>query len=149
MTDAMQVKEALQQRHDEISKWLGDNAPYVVADQKHLDENTPERAYWHYGYKAALADVLALAPSAAALDPVTVVLRKALKEIEQLGENSLGGSNACRMGNIAHAALIEARLVTSTDRVQVFEQCPQCWQPATCKKYGCRAGSSKSQTKEE
>jgi hypothetical protein len=72
MTDAMQVKEALQLRHDEISKWLGDNAPYVVADQKHLDENTPERAYWHYGYKAALSDVLALAPSPAALDPVTV-----------------------------------------------------------------------------
>jgi hypothetical protein len=60
MTDAMKVKEALQHRHDEISKWLADNSPYVVADQKHLDENTPERAYWHYGYKAALADVLAL-----------------------------------------------------------------------------------------
>jgi hypothetical protein len=37
-----------------------DEAPYVTADQRHLDENTPERAYWHYGYQAALSDVLRL-----------------------------------------------------------------------------------------
>lgn len=37
-------------------------------------------------------------------------LVKALKEIEQLGEKSLGASNACRMGNIAHAALIAIRV---------------------------------------
>lgn len=26
--------------------------------QHHLDEGTPERAYWHYGYYVALVDVL-------------------------------------------------------------------------------------------
>jgi hypothetical protein len=48
----------LQERADAIGKWLSDNAPYVTADQKHLDENTPERAYWHYGYRAALLDAI-------------------------------------------------------------------------------------------
>ena len=34
-------------------------------DQRHLDVDTPERAYWHHGYQAALTDVLAMlrAPS--------------------------------------------------------------------------------------
>lgn len=45
-------------RHKTISDWLADEAPYVIADQKHLDEHTPERAYWHYGYRAALQDLL-------------------------------------------------------------------------------------------
>jgi len=43
-----------------IEIWLTENAPYILADQKHLDENTLERAYWHYGYMVALRDVLAL-----------------------------------------------------------------------------------------
>jgi len=45
-------------RRDGIREWLDDVAPYTAHDQKHLDENTPERAYWHYGYQAALADVI-------------------------------------------------------------------------------------------
>ncbi len=55
----------IQERLKQICEWLADEAPYVVADQRHLDVNTPERAYWHYGYQAALADVLALAESKA------------------------------------------------------------------------------------
>jgi len=39
-------------------EWLKETCPYVFADQKHLDASTPERAYWHYGYQAALGDVL-------------------------------------------------------------------------------------------
>ena len=30
---------------------------------------------------------------------------------------------------------------SQTDRMQTFTQCQQCWQPATCKKYGCRGDS--------
>ena len=54
------VIEKLTNRRDGIREWLADNAPYVTADQKHLDANTPERAYWHYGYQAALGDALKL-----------------------------------------------------------------------------------------
>jgi hypothetical protein len=50
----------LQQRRDGIRQWLEDEAPYTESDQRHLDANTPERAYWHHGYQAALADVIGL-----------------------------------------------------------------------------------------
>ena len=48
----------LKRRRDGIRDWLDEEAPYTAHDQKHLDANTPERAYWHYGYQAALADVI-------------------------------------------------------------------------------------------
>jgi hypothetical protein len=50
----------LQRRRDGIRQWLEDEAPYTECDQRHLDANTPERAYWHHGYQAALADIIAL-----------------------------------------------------------------------------------------
>jgi hypothetical protein len=50
----------MQKRYDDIMRWLGDEAPYTAADQKHLRADTPERAYWHFGYAAALRDVIAL-----------------------------------------------------------------------------------------
>ena len=50
----------IRERRDDIRQWLEDEAPYTMADQKHLDEATPERAYWHLGDQAALTAVLAL-----------------------------------------------------------------------------------------
>lgn len=52
--------DKFQERADGMKEWLVENAPYIAADQKHLDENTVERAYWHYGYRAALLDVIKL-----------------------------------------------------------------------------------------
>lgn len=52
--------DAIQKRIKDIREWLADDAPYVMTDQRHLNEHTPERAYWHYGYQAALADILKL-----------------------------------------------------------------------------------------
>lgn len=40
--------------------WVAGNAPHVTVEQKHLDEGSAERAYWHYGYMVALRDVLNL-----------------------------------------------------------------------------------------
>jgi hypothetical protein len=37
-----------------------EEAPYTDVDQRHLDAHTPERAYWHHGYQAALNDIMAL-----------------------------------------------------------------------------------------
>ncbi len=48
----------LRQRRDGIREWLDEEAPYAAADHKHLDAHTPERAYWHHGYQAALTDVI-------------------------------------------------------------------------------------------
>lgn len=50
----------LRLRRDRIRQWLDAEMPYTMADQKHLDEATPERAYWHHGYQAALTDVMAM-----------------------------------------------------------------------------------------
>jgi hypothetical protein len=52
--------QLLRQRRDGIRQWLSEEAPYAVADQRHLDANTPERAYWHYGYQSALTDIIEL-----------------------------------------------------------------------------------------
>ena len=59
MSDEFSIEE-LRQRRDDIRQWLEDEAPYTVADQRHLDAHTPERAYWHYGYQAAVTDILDL-----------------------------------------------------------------------------------------
>lgn len=50
----------LRQRRDNIREWLDEEAPYTEVDQRHLDAHTPERAYWHHGYQAALTDIMAM-----------------------------------------------------------------------------------------
>ena len=50
----------LRQRRDNIREWLDEEAPYADVDQRHLDAHTPERAYWHHGYQAALTDIMAM-----------------------------------------------------------------------------------------
>ena len=47
------------QRMDGMLQWLRENHPEVFDDQKHLDEGSAERAYWHYGYAVALRDAFA------------------------------------------------------------------------------------------
>lgn len=54
----------LRRHRDNIRDWLDDEAPYTALDQRHLDADTPERAYWHHGYQAALTDVLEILSSA-------------------------------------------------------------------------------------
>jgi hypothetical protein len=48
----------LEKRATDLQEWLQKNAPASLAEQKHLDEGTQERVYWHYGYMVALRDVL-------------------------------------------------------------------------------------------
>ena len=56
-------------------QWLLNNYPEVFEEQKHTDEGTQERVYWHYGYIVALSDVLRwLAPSRE--DHVVILLRE-------------------------------------------------------------------------
>jgi hypothetical protein len=54
------LTSAIRARMQGIREWIAETAPYLTADQRHLDAHTPERAYWHYGYQAALSDVLAM-----------------------------------------------------------------------------------------
>jgi hypothetical protein len=41
-----------------LIKDLQEKHPEVVEEQKHLDEGTDARAYWHYGYVVGFADAL-------------------------------------------------------------------------------------------
>jgi hypothetical protein len=50
-------------RRDRIREWLEGQAAYTGTEQKHLDPDTPERAYWHHGYQAALDDMIELLSS--------------------------------------------------------------------------------------
>jgi hypothetical protein len=54
----IRANELIKSRADELRAWLDAHAPQCREEQKHLDEGTAERAYWHYGYLSALQDVL-------------------------------------------------------------------------------------------
>jgi len=56
----MSLLQLVQGRSDELRDWLATHAADAATEQRHLDEGTPERAYWHYGYVTALQDVLRL-----------------------------------------------------------------------------------------
>jgi hypothetical protein len=64
----------IEERIEHLGQWLVDSAPYVEFDQMHLESGTPEQAYWHLGYRAALADMLVLmkADEAGRLDALIV-----------------------------------------------------------------------------
>jgi len=53
-------EDLIASRIESLKKWISDNCPSCETDQKHLDEGTVERAYWHYGYLCALRDVFNL-----------------------------------------------------------------------------------------
>ncbi len=54
---AQSLEDVLDRRVAELMDWLNENAPEIGEEQRHLDAETPERAYWHFGYMAALRDV--------------------------------------------------------------------------------------------
>lgn len=52
--------EKIESRIRDLTRWLELTAPECSREQKHLNEGSHERAYWHYGYMVALRDTLAL-----------------------------------------------------------------------------------------
>lgn len=57
--ECIEIKK-IEARATALVNWLEENAPSCKAEQKHLDEGSQERAYWHYGHLTALRDVLRL-----------------------------------------------------------------------------------------
>jgi len=55
-----QTYSLIAERTRELALWLERESPYVQFDQRHLDGGSPQQAYWHLGYLAALHDVLGL-----------------------------------------------------------------------------------------
>lgn len=56
--DTLGSEAAIKTRIDQLRSWLRENGYDCQREQKHLDEGTPERIYWHYGYLSALVDIL-------------------------------------------------------------------------------------------
>ncbi len=56
----MEATALLETRRDDTAEWLQNTAPECDREQRHLDEGTEARAYWHFGYLMALKDALAL-----------------------------------------------------------------------------------------
>jgi hypothetical protein len=57
MSDVLDLQR-LRDRERGIQKWIKENHPTIQSEQKHLDEGSTERAYWHYGYMVGVRDVL-------------------------------------------------------------------------------------------
>lgn len=54
------LADILSQREEGLAEWLkGQQASEIISEQLHLDENSKERVYWHFGYLMAIRDVLA------------------------------------------------------------------------------------------
>ena len=66
-TDYVSDLSPLVERAKGINKWLMEVRPSCFAEQRHLDEGTIERAYWHYGYMVALNDALRIVTGEAPL----------------------------------------------------------------------------------
>lgn len=54
------VLEAMERRKDDLQHWLRNESGHPIDDQRHLDADSIEQTYWHYGYLVAIKDVLAL-----------------------------------------------------------------------------------------
>jgi hypothetical protein len=52
-----EIIDRMTERLDHIKRGLKEEG-VSTSEQKHLDKGTVERAYWHAGYAAALADLL-------------------------------------------------------------------------------------------
>jgi len=48
----------IEKRIRDTSAWLEKHGGSCISEQKHLDEGSQERIYWHYGYLIALKDML-------------------------------------------------------------------------------------------
>ena len=53
-----EVEESLRMRAEGIDAWLARIDRPCKSEQKHCEEGTVERVYWHYGYMVAIKDVL-------------------------------------------------------------------------------------------
>lgn len=54
----MKAWDDFERREKKLRDWLQENHPTIFADQKHTEEGTSERTYWHYGYLVCLRDMM-------------------------------------------------------------------------------------------
>jgi hypothetical protein len=72
--DCIQDLSDIERRIKDTADWLKKNGGNFSAEQRHLDEGSQERVYWHYGYLVALKDMMRF------LTGETVPSRKSYKQ---------------------------------------------------------------------
>ena len=55
----IKLQKRLERRAEELRAWLEENGRECVQEQRHLCDGSDEQVHWHFGYLAALQDVLA------------------------------------------------------------------------------------------
>jgi hypothetical protein len=50
----------LRERAAHVAEWLQKENPQRFKEQRNLDPSSPDRIHWHFGYLAALNDVVEL-----------------------------------------------------------------------------------------
>ncbi len=65
MSDISQIDN----RINGIREWLKKEAPECFVEQKHTEEGTQERVYWHHGYMMGLRDALRFFTGTHAISP--------------------------------------------------------------------------------
>jgi len=53
-----QIASAIRYRVQLMREWLAEQSRSCLVDQREFEVNTAERTYWHFGYEAALQDIL-------------------------------------------------------------------------------------------
>ncbi len=56
--DELGPEGTLEARIEDLTVWLRENGQNCQSEQRHLDDSSVERIYWHFGYLSALTDVL-------------------------------------------------------------------------------------------
>jgi hypothetical protein len=56
--DSVSSTDQIEDRAKGIREWLKKEAPECFSEQKHTEEGTQERVYWHHGYMMGLRDAL-------------------------------------------------------------------------------------------
>ena len=52
-----EIIRRIEERIISHQEFLNEQDRVTIKERKYLDEESPERAYWHYGYLVALRDV--------------------------------------------------------------------------------------------
>ena len=52
------LEAAIRERKDALSNWICENGEICFSEQLHLETDSSERLYWHYGYLMALRDLI-------------------------------------------------------------------------------------------
>jgi hypothetical protein len=108
------ARQKIEKRRQELEDFIS-LYPEVVEPQTHLDEGTPERIYWHYGYFMACRDILKLlrsdSPSPHGINGTSTEIESDIGALQPLPQGGRLSRLTCRF---------------CTAPLYIFTPCPEC-----------------------